>query len=72
MTEIEDIKTFDDLKGELILLRGEIEMWKAHVVEIMGIANRAQGFGEGVAGTQKILNDSFDRRLSALELDHFS
>jgi hypothetical protein len=57
----------EGLKAEIAALRGEVEQWKSRVVEIMGVASRAQGFTEGVAGTQKIINESYERRLAALE-----
>ena len=57
----------DELRTEIAALRGELEQWKARVVEIMGVASRAQGLAEGVADMQKVINASNDRRLVALE-----
>ena len=57
----------EELRTEIAALRGELEQWKARVVEIMGVASRAQGLAEGVADMQKIINASHDRRLIALE-----
>lgn len=57
----------EELKADVVALRTEVEQWKAHVVEIMGVASRAQGLVEGVAEIQKVLNTSFERRLLALE-----
>ena len=57
----------EELRTEIAALRGELEQWKARVVEIMGVASRAQGLAEGVADMQKIINASHDRRLMALE-----
>jgi hypothetical protein len=57
----------EELRAEIAALRGELEQWKARVVEIMGVASRAQGLVEGVADMQKIINASNERRLIALE-----
>ena len=57
----------EELRTEIAALRGELEQWKARVVEIMGVASRAQGLAEGVADMQKVINASNDRRLVALE-----